>query len=509
MSGEGSPAPLRDKRLWLVIAAVAAPLVYSMGRPADFDEVNFLTLTRGAAAAPWRPHDVGINWQGSTERAFDVLSNPPGLAWWLAPLVDAPVWAQRAAMLPWLVLAAWGCWQLGRRFLDGGQSGALLLLTSPMVILSTTALLPDAPLFALTVAGVAGFVRAAEERAAVWPWLLLLGSAALFRYSAVALWPLVPLWLFLQRRSLAVAPLVALPLVLLGLHDLSAYGEVHLFAMGRFQSVANTPADWAHKAVAAMTMLGGAVVLPVFRWRAVHAMAAVAGALCAAPWGWVAAGFGALGGAALAPIGQALLGRPHAPDGDARPTPDRIFLATWALVGLGFLLTLRFTAARYWLPFLPAVALLLPASFLRARVLLGGLLGLLLVTDDAMHARASTALAQRASALGRGSFTGHWGWQGALEAAGWSALNEGAAPAAGSLVAIPTEAWPQAVNVRCDHVRWEGFSWSPIPWVPRAYSRSVGANLHANWIAGPPPTRSVVPWWFADDAWEHARVCQE
>jgi hypothetical protein len=502
-------APLRDRRLWLLVAAIAAPLAWSMGRPPDFDEVNFLTLARGAAADPWRPHDVVINWQGKSERAFDVLSNPPGIAWWLMPLTHAPVWAQRLAMLPWLVLAAWGSWRLGRRFAGDGERGALFLLSSPIVLLSTTALLPDAPLFALSVAGLAGVVRAGETGRTVGPWALLLGTAACFRYSAIALWPLVPLWLFLQRRPLAPALLVTLPLLLLAAHDLAAYGQVHVLAMGSFQSVSNTPTDWGHKAVAAITMLGGAAALPVFRWRPAHFVGAAIGGTVAAPWGIVAAAFGALGGASLAAVAHAATARATDVDEPARPRPDRVLLVAWAMLGLGFLLTLRFTAARYWLPFLPAVVLLLPATHPRLRVLAGGLLGLALVTDDALHARASQALAQRAAALGTGVFTGHWGWQGALEAAGWSALDEGAAPAAGTLVALPTAAWPQAVDVRCDHVRWEGYAWPPIPWLPRAYSAEAGANLHANWIAGPTPVRTVVPWWFAADAWEHARVCEE
>jgi 4-amino-4-deoxy-L-arabinose transferase-like glycosyltransferase len=504
-SGGEATGPLHDGRFWFVIAAVVALLAASLGRPPHFDEVNFLVLARGAAEDPWRPHEVLINWQGTTERAFAVLSNPPGIAWWLAPWLGAPVWVQRLAMLPGLGLAAWGAWGLGRRFLGDSLLGALFLLSSPIVLLSATALLPDAPLFALTVAGMAGLVGATERGRAVWPWALLIGGASLFRYSGVALWPLVPLWLFLQRRSLLPGLWVAAPLGLLAMHDQLAYGEVHILAMGKFQSVSNTPTDWGHKAVAAVTMLGGAVVLPVYRWpRAALAFAAV-GALAAAPWGVVAAGFGALGGAALAPLVTALRGR----EGAAPAAPDRLFLLSWALLGAAFLLTLRFTAARYWLPFMPALALCLPATLPRARVLVGAVLGLLLVADDALHARAVHDLAQRAAVVGPGRFTGHWGWQGALEAAGWQALDEGQAPPAGTAVAIPTEAWPQDVDVRCDHVRWEGHAWPALPWLPRSYSREGGANLHANWISGPPPIRTVVPWWFAGDAWEHARVCQE
>ncbi len=203
---------------------------------------------------------------------------------------------------------------------------------------------------------------------------------------------------------------------------------------------------------------------------------------------------------------RALPSRPGVPP---RPPADRIFLASWALIGAAFLLTLRFGAARYWLPFLAPIALLLPNDSPRLRLALGFGLGILLAADGALHSRGNAALASRTASLGTGRFVGHWGWQAGLEAAGWSALNEGETPEAGTLVAIPTEAWPQRVNVRCDHVRWEGRAWPPVPWLPRAYSHEARANLHANWIAAPAPLSTVVPWWFAADAYEHARVCAE
>lgn len=493
-------------RTLALVAVVAVVLAWSLDRPPDVDEVNFLTLARGAAADPWRPHTIPINWQGTTEPAFAVLSNPPGIAWWLAPVLGLPVWAQRLWMLAWAAPTAWGAWELGRRFLGRGDLGLLALLVSPIVLLSATALLPDAPLYALTLAGMAGSLRAVERGDRAWPWALVLGSAALFRYSAIALWPLLLLWRFQVRRPLAPALVVSVPLALLAAHDLHAYGAVHLVAMGRFQSVANTPADWGHKAVAALTFLGGAAVLPVFRWRRAHALVAVLGGAVAAPWGPVAVGFGALGGAALAPSLLALA----RPDPDApRPAPERAFLAAWALGGLAFLLTLRFTAARYWLPFLPGAALVLPVTAPRWRVGVGLALGLALVAEDAVHARADTALAAQVAELGVGRFTGHWGWQGTLEAAGWSALDEGERPPAGTLVALPEAAWPQAVDVRCDAVRLIADAPAGPAWLPRGYAPAAGANLHANWVAGPPPTRTVIPWWFGREPYERARVCAE
>ena len=70
-------------RAWLPYLVVFGCLLPFLGKPVHIDDANFLRLAEGAQEDFWRPHDVLINWQGETERAFDVLSNPPGIAWWL------------------------------------------------------------------------------------------------------------------------------------------------------------------------------------------------------------------------------------------------------------------------------------------------------------------------------------------------------------------------------------------------------------------------------------------
>lgn len=481
------------KNALLLLFALVVLQVPFLTRPVHYDEANFLVLARGAATDPWRPHDVRINWQGTEERAFDVLSNPPGIAWWLAPVVDAPVPMQRAWMLPWLGLALFGAARLGARFGGTSRAGAVLL-TSPIVLLSTPSLLPDAPLYALTLAGVGGYVHAMDRGRPALGWAVLAGSAALFRYSGLALVPLLALYPLLRRKAPWAAFGALLPTALLALHDVHAYGELHVLAMGRFQSVATTGGDVLHKAIAATAMLGGAAALPLFRWGRAAMAGALIGGVAGAFWGPVGALFGALGGAALGQVANVRSG-------------DDAWLAAWAFGGLAFLLTLRFTATRYWLPFLPGVLLVVPG---RARVPAGIALGILLLADEGQSARGQAALADAVARLAAtGGYTGHWGWQWAMEKHGWKALDEGARPESGTLVAMPREAWPQPVEVACAAVVWEGAAVPQIPWLPRGYSAAAEANLHANWIAGRTPVRTIVPWWFATDPYERVRVCRE
>jgi hypothetical protein len=490
----------------LILVALVLLQAPWLSRPPHYDEANFLALAQGAVVDPWRPHDVRINWQGTEQRAFEVLSNPPGIAWWLAPVVDLHVAVQRIWMLPWLGLALWGMQRLSLRFTGDGERGALLLLTSPVVFLATPALLPDAPLLALSVAGLAGFVHAVDRERPTSGWALLLGLAALFRYSAIPLLGLPALYAMRRGRSPLLALPGMVPIVALALHDLHAYGAVHLVEMGRFQTVSNGLADLGHKAVAAVCFVGGVACLPWFRWRPGTVVGAVAGALAASPWGLVAGLFGAAGGAILAAGWQA----EGVLDGNLR---DQRFLRAWWVGGLIFLLTLRFTAARYWLPFLPALVLCLPTQRWTRRLLAAQLaLGVLLAADDDRSARAQEQLATQVARLGSGLFTGHWGWQWQMEARGWRAADEGSRPDPRSLVAIPREAWPQPLQAPCDRVRWEGAAHPPLPWLPRGYTRAGQASLHANWIAaevpGDPPMRTVIPWTFAQDPYERVRVCQ-
>jgi hypothetical protein len=375
------------------------------------------------------------------------------------------------------------------------------------VFLATPALLPDAPLLACVVAGLGGFIHAVDRERPAAGWAVLLGAAALFRYSALPLVGLLAWYAVRRGRSPFLALPALLPFALLVLHDVQAYEAIHFLAMGRFQSVANAPLDLAHKGVALVCMLGGAAALPFFPWKPAAWMGALVGALAATPFGGVATAFGALGGASL--------GAAVSAEGVFDQNPrDQRFLRAWWVGGALFLLTLRFTAGRYWLPFLPALLLCLPTQRWTRRLLATQLtLAVLLAADDDRSARAQDELASQVARLGSGVFTGHWGWQWQMENRGWRALDEGSRPAPGTLVAMPREAWPQPVDVSCNRVAWEGVAHPPFPWLPRGYSSEGRANLHANWIAaavaGDAPVRTVVPWTFANDPYERVRVCQD
>lgn len=497
-----------DRRELLVLLLLVGLALPFLGKPVHLDDANFLALARGAAADPWRPHAVEINWQGQTEPAFDVLSNPPGIAWLLAPVAAGPVEVQHALVLLWLVLAVPAAARLGTRVGASGPAAALLIVGSPVALWAATALTPDLPLLALTLAGVAGLLGAPPANLArAWPWALLLGAAGLFRYSGIALVPLAALWPLLHGRvrdALLLGLAAAAPLLGLAVHDLLAYGELHLLAMVGFQGVSDTGHDLFRKLAAAVAMLGGAGVLPLLCWA--RPRPAALGALLGLGLGIAAAAISSHSGvAALATVLACAAG--GASLGGTIRLRDRTdaFLLTWLLLGLSFLLTLRFTAARYWLPFLPP-AVLLPLRAARPgllRLAVPATVGLafLLALDDANLARAQARLAAAVLAETPGEtglFAGHWGFQHHLEAAGWRALEEDSPVPPGALLAVSEVAWPQQPAPGCLEI--VSRNEAPDPWPgPRVHTAAGAANLHAFVISASPPVETYAPWTLADD----------
>lgn len=498
--------------MWTAVVLVIGLVLPFVSKPVHVDDANFLRLAQGASLDPWRPHDVLINWQGTTERAFDVLSNPPGIAWWLAPVHDASEVVLHLWMMPWLLLALWGCWRLGQVLVPassgGGQATLMVLGTAPVVLLGAQSLTPDLPLFACTVAGVAGFLGARRH---AWPWALLAGCAFLFRYSGLCL---VPLLLFAgwQRGRLRDAAAVLVAPALLIAHDLSAYGQIHATAMVGFQAVSGSGTDLVRKLVASVAMLGGAGLLPLIAWNS----RAVEGLCVGLVIGAGAAGLSGQGGL---PLVMTLIS--CAAGGVAFSTlrqhsRDDLLLALWALGGLAFLLVLRFSAARYWLPFLPAFAVaalrLAPSRRqLTLHVAVAATLALGLSVDDLGLARAQREAAHRVADLSpSGSFAGHWGWQHYLEAAGWQAIeDDGPVTVPFAVASTP---WPQSPEAGACLRKVLEFELIDRWWGPRVHTAEGGANLHAYLVAGDPPTETYAPWSFSDEPYETVVVygrCEE
>ena len=212
-------------------------------------------------------------------------------------------------------------------------------------------------------------------------------------------------------------------------------------------------------------------------------------------------------GAGGASLGGALAQLRHHRDREV------LWLITWGLGGLVFLLGLRFTAARYWIPFCaPWILLALRDAgprLSRIAAIMTVTLSLVLAISDLRFARAQSQLAKRLLAMTegeRGFFAGHWGWQHHFEANGWKPLEEDTAVPFGALLATSEVAWPQEPQDGCFTqvaTLSAPASWLPIP---RVHTSQGAANFHAFVISQAPPVETYAPWGFGFDPLERVHL---
>ena len=478
---------------WIPSLVVCLVGLLLLSKPVHLDEANFLMLTEGSF---WAPHLVKVNWQGHTQTAFDVLSNPAGIAWWLWPVRDQAEPWMRLWMLPWSILALWGAGAVGRHFWSKPSStGSWLLGAAPVFWSSHLSLMPDMPLIALTFSGYALFFKGRRGFGAT-----LVGLAFCFRYSALL--PIVMMLLLPVFKREWWSPrilMVCFGPAMLFLWDFYAYGELHFFNMIGFQSIERTTLDRVHALAALLAMLsGGALSMMSFtsdwlKWG----VSLLLGLVLILPlgfdygtlwgWGWVALGM------------YFFLCQLRWTSWKSR----------WMCVGLVlsilFLWQLRFAATRYWGPMLlfPLLACLGSNDFKMWKCAFGFLLSLGVLHSDwriaAFHKDSAQWVhkqAQQSSEAPQLLFAGHWGLQHYLEKYGWNPIEEDAAVPEGALYALSEMAWPQTSDSNCWSFLGEVSS-EPF-WGLVVHSSSVRSHFHSN-VVSPGGVRTLAPFGFAAD----------
>ena len=428
-----------------------------LNKPVHIDDTLYLTIARRILEQPLDPYGGQIVWQQILEPTYRVSISPPLLSYYFAAIMafcGESVIALHAAMIPWILLAAWALEQLGQRWSGRGTLGALLVLCAPVFAVGINLML-DVPMLACVVASIELFWRGLHRHDRLRELLvagLLAAVAVLIKYPAVALIPIMLVVAWQARRPAALlAPLLP-TLAFIGWQALSRqlYGASQVGeGMGFLQQfrfdVFRLVLERALTMFALLAMTFPFWIAVIAR-TGVHRWSVLAGTVAAT----VALGLFAyypqrepvvsivfllavfVGAASVTAIVRIGWARADEPGGlDPRP-----LLLLWAL---GFsavaVLFAPFVAVRSLLPVCPPLVFL----FLRSqrdgsRSRIGGpialvvsivLTGLLAWTDYRWAACYPSAVKQIRAELGAQDqpiyFLGHWGWQYYAERAGFLA----------------------------------------------------------------------------------------
>jgi 4-amino-4-deoxy-L-arabinose transferase-like glycosyltransferase len=318
----------RDARgLALVVALVVGVLALFVGKAFTIDDPLALWLAEHLMSQPFDFFGFDVNWYSSVMPMYEVTRNPPLVGYYIAGAASLFGLREVALHVAFLVPAAGvaACtWWLARRFCEAPLAAALIGLLTPVFLVSSTNVMSDTLMLAFWCASLACWIHGLDSGR--FGWLLagasLAGVAALSKYFAIALLPLLVVYALLRERRLGPWLLaLVIPCALIVAYEgltRSMYGVgLVMDAIGFVDAYKQERGPgWLHQAFIGLVFAGGclvsAIFLAPFLWtRAVLVTGCLLYVAGATFWGdvapWVAVEFPSHTETSWLLVGQVLL----------------------------------------------------------------------------------------------------------------------------------------------------------------------------------------------------------
>lgn len=449
---------------WIVVQLFFVPTAFRV------DEPNIIAIARAIAGNAIDPYGFVINWIGEPQPAFEVLSNPPGLPYWIAGWASLFGWSESSlhiACIPFSVLALFSFAVISSDRGLPGITAMTLMAGSPAFVVGSQVVMPDVPMLSFFVAAVALALRfqSTGSRLAMIGAFSFAALTPILKYNGILLVPVLgTIALVWPRRRVLLLIVSTAPV--LGLAAWSGlswlkYGDAHLVASARFQSAGGVDV------LTALLPILGIGILPIASIVAVRPEHLK-------PWQemlflgvaflvWLASGLWvlwypflvALGFAAACTLGLRFLLFAGVRVASSIRTRRlwMLVLGVWILATIMFQYRLLFTATRYVIPLLPAALLMLFPSATSSRRFQAAawtsvVLAFAVAVGDARTANVSREFVKtELASLARGGrlfFDGHWGFQHYTAEIGGRLLSksEDVSWLPGDVVAIALNAFP-------------------------------------------------------------------
>ena len=436
---------------FLAIVAAIAALVPFLNKAFHIDDPLFLWMAQQVSQHPADPYGFSVNWYVSAKPIFSIMQNPPLNAYYMALAASFLGWTEPAmhgAFLIPAVAAVLGTIFLAHRLSGSPLLAALLVLFTPVFLVSATTVMCDVWLLALWVWSVDCWLRGLERHNR---WLLLLASllaaaAALTKYFGASIVPLLAVYTLIRERRLTSRLLFLLiPVAVIGTYEAMTKAK---YGQGLFSNAMIYPWQGPVKAgkqlsgqfLTGLSFTGGCLFPALFYAPFLKSRKVIIGgiaiflALLPLVYLGIARGLTSrtdviaitVEGALFATIGVGILALAVA-DLFQQKTADSLLLSLWVFGTFFFATMMNWSiTSRTILPMAPAVVILLIRRFKNSAasnslalwwpVLPAALVSLLVTAAD--YKLADTArLASRSfqnrfrNEPGTIWFEGHWGFQ--------------------------------------------------------------------------------------------------
>lgn len=236
--------------------AVIVALAPFLNKAFHIDDALFLWMAQQVSQHPADPYGFSVNWYVSAKPMFSVMQNPPLNAYYVALAASFLGWSELVMHGAFLVPAAaavLGTFFLAQRLSGSPLLAALLMLFTPVFLVSATTIMCDVWLLAFWVWSVNYWLRGLERPSY---WFLLLASllaaaAALTKYFGVSLVPLLAVYTLVRDRRLTSRLLVLLiPVAVIVIYEAMTKGK---YGEGLFSNAMIYPWEATAKAEKQLT----------------------------------------------------------------------------------------------------------------------------------------------------------------------------------------------------------------------------------------------------------------
>jgi hypothetical protein len=190
----------------ILAAATIACLLPWINKAFCIDDPLFLWSAAQIQSHPLDFYGCDVNWYSTPQPLYDVMKNPPLACYYLAGAAALFGWSEpalHAAFLLPAIGAICGTWFLARSFCRDPLSAALVALVTPAFIVSSTNVMCDTTMLCFWTWAVALWVEGFRSGKSRWLGVasILMVAAALTKYFAISLIPLLGLYAVLYRRK--------------------------------------------------------------------------------------------------------------------------------------------------------------------------------------------------------------------------------------------------------------------------------------------------------------------
>jgi 4-amino-4-deoxy-L-arabinose transferase-like glycosyltransferase len=258
----------------LLILAVftLACLLPFVGKAFHMDDPLFVWCARQIQSHPVDFYGFTVNWDGRQAPMAAVTQNPPLAAYYMAPAGALFGWNEAALhawfLLPALALAA-GTWFLARRFCAHPLAAALMTVTAPAFLLSSTSVMCDTMMLAFWVWAVVFWTAGLGQNspARLCAAALLISACELTKYFGLSLIPLLLVYSLMERRRLGVwLAWLLVPVMVMVFYQWTArqlYGRGLLFNAAAYAANLRVGGDLLERILTGLAFSGGCILVLV------------------------------------------------------------------------------------------------------------------------------------------------------------------------------------------------------------------------------------------------------